>query len=150
MKLQIDVLHTYDWLEWVLGLVSAGYGCIVTRFLLCTWKCSACRAAHCAPPPHTVRRRRVVTCHCCSHIFLLNSSVIPLMGIFLCEIRKFYASLEKQAESWFVAWRKSTALPTERRPFFLSQAAVVLYEQSLPPPPHFAWRVIQKQHHLGY
>ena len=35
----------------------------------------------------------------CSRIFLLNSSVIPLMGIFLCEIRKFYASSEKQAES---------------------------------------------------
>ena len=55
-------------------------------------KTAAHAAPHTPPSPHCAPHRAL-------RIFLLNSSVIPLMGIFLCEIRKFYASSEKQAES---------------------------------------------------
>ena len=92
------------WLtEWVLG-----DGCIVTRFLQCTWKLQR-------TPRHTRRRRHTVrrTAPC----------------VFFCSILAWYHWWEffsvkfgnftpHRKNKQKVAWRKSTALPTERRPLF--------------------------------
>ena len=86
-KFWITVLCLTDW-------VSAGRWMHRDAFPSMHVKTAAHTAPHTPPPslPHCAPHRAL-------RIFLLNSSVIPLMGIFLCEIRKFYASSEKQAES---------------------------------------------------
>ena len=85
-KFWITVLCLTDW-------VSAGRWMHRDAFPSMHVKTAAHTAPHTPPSlPHCAPHRAL-------RIFLLNSSVIPLMGIFLCEIRKFYASSEKQAES---------------------------------------------------
>lgn len=110
------------WLtEWVLG-----DGCIVTRFLQCTWKLQR--------TPRRTRRRR---CHTVRR-------TAPC--VFFCSILAWYHWWEffsvkfgnftpHRKNKQKVAWRKSTALPTERRPLFFSASrSSRSYEQSIPPP----------------
>ena len=120
-KFWITVLCLTDW-------VSAGRWMHRDAFPSMHVKTAAHTAPHTPPslphcPPHRALR-----------IFLLNSSVIPLMGIFLCEIRKFYASLEKQAESWLHDANQLHCQLSGGPFFFSASRSSRSYEQSIPPP----------------
>ena len=86
-----------------------GDGCIVTRFLQCTWKLQRTPRRTCRRRCHTVRRTapRVFFC-----------SILAWYHWWEFFSVKFGNFTPHRKNKQKVAWRKSTALPTERRPLF--------------------------------
>ena len=92
------------WLtEWVLG-----DGCIVTRFLQCTWKLQR--------TPRRTRRRRHTVRRTAPRVFFC--SILAWYHWWEFFSVKFGNFTPHRKNKQKVAWRKSTALPTERRPLF--------------------------------